>query len=152
MELLFNAQKDSLLAFATTFTKNIEDSKDVVQEVFLECLEKKVADKITKAYIFKAVKNRALNRLRSRKRLIGFIEICKEQFSQLFPITLGTHIGVMEELNKLPTKQKEAIILRINGELKISEIAEVLDIPEGTVKSRINSGLTRLRKNLRGDV
>ena len=64
MESLFAEHKRPLVAFATTITRNWEDSKDVVQEVFLECLGK---DKclITKAYLYQSVRNRSLNKIRS---------------------------------------------------------------------------------------
>ena len=57
----------------------------------------------------------------------------------------------MESLEKLPDKQREVLMLRIKGELKIFEIAQVLNIPEGTVKSRLNASLKILRKALKGD-
>jgi RNA polymerase sigma-70 factor, ECF subfamily len=45
----------------------------------------------------------------------------------------------------LPHHQKEVVILRYYQELSLNDIADALDIPLGTVKSRLSLGLTRLR-------
>ena len=49
-------------------------------------------------------------------------------------------------VNKLPDGQRHALTLRFSEELAYDEIAEVLECPLGTVKSRIHHGLLALRK------
>jgi RNA polymerase sigma-70 factor (ECF subfamily) len=56
---------------------------------------------------------------------------------------------VQEGIDKLPSDLKTCVILRDIEELSYKEIVEVLDIPEGTVKSRINRGRIELAKILR---
>ncbi len=51
-------------------------------------------------------------------------------------------------LEALPPDERRAIQLAYFGGHSYREVAEMLDVPEGTVKSRIRSGLTRLRVNL----
>ncbi|WP_127579266.1 RNA polymerase sigma factor [Paenibacillus koleovorans] len=51
-------------------------------------------------------------------------------------------------LNQLPDRLRAVIILKYINEMKIQEISEILRIPEGTVKSRLNSGLKRLSKRM----
>ncbi len=52
---------------------------------------------------------------------------------------------MMALLRKLPDQQREAIVLRYLEEFSQAEIAEVLNVPVGTVKSRVSLGLSRLR-------
>jgi RNA polymerase sigma-70 factor (ECF subfamily) len=52
---------------------------------------------------------------------------------------------VAQALLGLPEHQREVVILRYYQELSLAEIAEALDIPVGTVKSRLSIGLERLR-------
>ncbi len=52
-------------------------------------------------------------------------------------------------MQKLSPDLREAVILRDLQEMEYREIAEVLDIPEGTVKSRINRGRAELARLLR---
>lgn len=49
-------------------------------------------------------------------------------------------------LRRLPDHQREVVILRYQQELSLAEIADALNIPVGTVKSRLSLGLTRLRE------
>jgi len=48
-------------------------------------------------------------------------------------------------LGRLPVLQREAVILRYVEGLSLAELAEVLNVPVGTIKSRISVGLSRLR-------
>ncbi len=52
---------------------------------------------------------------------------------------------VAAALKALPNHQREAIILRYYHDFSLAEIADTLDIPVGTVKSRLSLGLKRLR-------
>jgi RNA polymerase sigma-70 factor, ECF subfamily len=51
-------------------------------------------------------------------------------------------------MKRLPDHQREAVILRYFQELSLIEIAEILEVPVGTVKSRLSLGLGRLREML----
>jgi RNA polymerase sigma-70 factor (ECF subfamily) len=51
-------------------------------------------------------------------------------------------------LSQLPIEQREAITLHVYSGLKLREIAEVLGIPLGTVKTRIRMGLKKLHQQL----
>jgi RNA polymerase sigma-70 factor (ECF subfamily) len=55
---------------------------------------------------------------------------------------------VAAALLRLPDHQREVVILRYYQELSLNEIAEALNIPVGTVKSRLSLGLDRLRAML----
>lgn len=56
---------------------------------------------------------------------------------------------VMNELNKLPDKLKQVLVLRYINQLSQQEIADVVCIPLGTVKSRLNQALIRMRQKIR---
>jgi RNA polymerase sigma-70 factor (ECF subfamily) len=57
-------------------------------------------------------------------------------------------MGVKLALADLPDQQREVVMLRYYQELALTEIADVLNIPVGTVKSRLSLGLKRLRTQL----
>ena len=54
----------------------------------------------------------------------------------------------MQLVSALPEKQREVVLLRYVHELKLREIAEVLDEPLRTVQSRLRSALKALKKSL----
>ncbi len=56
---------------------------------------------------------------------------------------------VWAALERLPDEQRTTVILSVFEELKYREIAAVLDIPLGTVKSRLHTGMARLREELK---
>lgn len=57
---------------------------------------------------------------------------------------------IKETLEKLPSYQKETIILRFYHDLKIKEIAQITESKEPTVKSRLRQGIGKLRSLLKG--
>jgi len=56
---------------------------------------------------------------------------------------------VRAALLKLPSHYREVVVLRHYEQLKFHEIAEVLEIPEGTAKSRMAEALTQLHRLLK---
>lgn len=56
---------------------------------------------------------------------------------------------VWAALERLPDEQRTTLILSLYEELKYREIADVLNIPLGTVKSRLHTGMARLREELK---
>ena len=57
---------------------------------------------------------------------------------------------VRQAMKNLPEASRSVLVLREYGELSYQEIAKVLEIPVGTVMSRLNYARTRLRETLRG--
>ena len=57
------------------------------------------------------------------------------------------HQKILEEIDLLPKKLRDMVILHYQHDFSQSEIAKILDIPEGTVKSRINSALQKIRQS-----
>lgn len=60
----------------------------------------------------------------------------------------GTHQMISQSIRKLTDKQRAVIVLRFFHDYTLEEIATILDIPLGTVKSRYHAGLQALRKDL----
>ncbi len=58
----------------------------------------------------------------------------------------GAARQVAVAITQLPDHQREAVVLRYYQELSLAEIAEMMQVPVGTVKSRLSLGLKRLRE------
>jgi RNA polymerase sigma-70 factor, ECF subfamily len=56
---------------------------------------------------------------------------------------------IQKEISKLPEKYRTVIVLKYIEELSLNEISEILDMPLGTVKTRIHRGREALRQQLR---
>ena len=62
--------------------------------------------------------------------------------------SLEIHDTIQKEILKLPEKYRSVIVLKYIDELSLKEISEILDMPVGTVKTRIHRGREALRKQL----
>ena len=95
--------------------------------------------------LYPAVRNQAIAQNRKRRR---FLPLETEQ-----EIPSSRSSGDLEELasvlSGLPEGQREAVILKYVDDWTFREIAEALEIPEGTVKSRIHNALKTLREDPR---
>lgn len=145
IDAAYREYQTPLVAYSCSIVGNVEDAHDVVQEVFSECIKMNIILQIdeAKSYLYRAVRNRSNNKLRGRTR---FYHLLNNFAEWLFPEMEEEENEILGLVMKLPPKMKEIIILRIKDELSIAEIADILDIPAGTVKSRINSAIKMLKK------
>lgn len=139
---------------AYSYVKNTDDALDVVQEsiykAFLSINSLKNFSYI-KTWFFRIIVNVSLDFLRKRKREI----VTDEEF------LLSNDIGVVDQysdidlkraLEILPEKYRSIIILRFFEDLKLEEIAEILDENVNTVKTRLYKALQMLRISLDDEV
>ena len=97
--------------------------------------------------------NRTISEL--RKKLVPEIELDDQAVTLSDPDDVGDLVVEKEErqrirqaLERLPDDQREAMVLRYYADLTVPEIAKALGCPGGTVKSRLNRALVRLRQLL----
>ena len=124
--------KKEMFLLAVSIVKNYHDAEDAVAETMLRAYEKihTLDDKeYFKFWIMQILVNNARMILRKNKRVV-----CTEEMDRYM-------LGNSECISDV----WEIVVLYYYQGFKISEIANVLDLPEGTIKSR----LSRARKNLR---
>lgn len=152
-EAVFREHSTYVYRVALFLTKSKVLADDITQETFLQVFRqyhKFDADKPIQPWIYKITLNITRNMLRKQKWLHFVGEI--PETSDLESIE-GTYIKseeakkLWEEINKLALKSREVIVLHFYCGMKLREIAEIIDIPVGTCKSRLNQGLNTLRKN-----
>lgn len=136
-----------LHAFAYNLTKNVEDAKDLYQETTYRALfnrEKFQPDTNFKAWMFTIMKNIFINNYRKKVKANTVIDTTDNQFY----LNSGTHVTangaegtiLLKELNALVDSLDESIkvpFLMHHEGYKYQEIADELQLPLGTVKSRI---------------
>jgi len=162
-EEIVHRYKDPLVNFVYNFLGNRIDSEDVVQETFLRVFKNKhLYQNIAKfsTWIYTIASNLAKTELRRRKRR-RFFSISQMGFDDKdYDLPDGMHTpdkivdgqmkekDIRDEIQALPPKFREVVVLRDIQELSYEEISDVLKIPIGTVKSRVNRGRLRLQKKL----
>lgn len=131
-------------------------AEDITQEVFVKLLTShpSLAAGHEKAWLLKV----ALNKCRDHWRgaWIKKIVLGHPAF-ELFPApdqyeTIADSEMLAQAVNKLPAQFKEVVLLYYYQNYSITEISEMLDLPEGTVSSRLNRGRKRIEDELKGDV
>ena len=149
---------DSAYNLARWLTRNDQDAEDVVQEAYLRAL--RFFDGFhggdARAWLLAIVRNTCytwLQKNRAQEPTTVFDEeIHSEEGSSLSPETLLLQSAdsqlVRQALEELPLKFREVLVLRELEGLSYKEIADVADMPIGTVMSSLARARTRLRQCL----
>ena len=133
-EQLFRTYFKPLCGFAMKYVKDLDDSKEVVHDVFVIVWGKfddLGADVNYKSYLYTAVKNRCLNFIRSRSKLVKFDKavektLISETHDALETSELEREIEMA--IDTLPNKCRHVFKLSRFEGLKYAEIAKKMDI------------------------
>jgi RNA polymerase sigma-70 factor (ECF subfamily) len=153
---LVNRYKDRLFNVLYRMLSSEDEANDLLQETFLRVWQHKMSYDFRYAFstwIYTIALNLARNELRRRKK-IKFLDIfdfadklaAKEEKKDT-SANLKTLLEA--EMKRLPEKYKTAFLLRDVDNLSYEEIAQVLGVPLGTVKSRVNRARAILRTRLK---
>jgi RNA polymerase sigma factor (sigma-70 family) len=134
------------LLFARQQTRCEHDAEDVLQESLVESWQR-AGGSPEAPLVYATIRRRAIDLSRSNSRR----SIREQESSDLF--TASSHdretTEVLErELRRLPPDQREVLILKFWGGLTFVQVAETLDIPQGTAASRYRLAIEALRQPL----
>jgi len=128
-----------------------EDAQDLSQDVFLKAWQnlKKLEDADRFAsWLFRIAHNEAFSMLRRNRPDSGelLVEPGTQDAGRLHPMELS--LAVERALSMLSGDQREAVVLKIYQGFKFEEMAEILDCPVSTIKSRVYAALDLLKTAL----
>jgi len=132
-------------------------AEDLVQETFLRVLRgihTYVYPRPFKPWLYAIASNLARDQFKSADaRYTDALDEAFEIATEVDSAALsGDEIAqIHAALQRLPTHQREALVLRYYNDLSLQEIADALHIPVGTVKSRLSLGLGRMKQMLEVD-
>jgi RNA polymerase sigma-70 factor (ECF subfamily) len=157
VERLVNYYKDGVFRLALSVLDDAAEASEATQDAFiaaLGALETYRDGSSFKSWLYTIALNTSRSRLRKRKTLAALSNTLQAIFrvqSQKDPspedilIQNEQDAQVWEALNQLGEKHRLPMILRYYHELSMAEIAEILRINEGTVRSRIHTAQEKLR-------
>lgn len=154
-EQLLNLYQKPVFNVVLRMVRDLEEAEDITQAVFVKAYENLPSFNPKYkffSWIYKIAINESLNYLNSRKRITGLEEadqLVSEEDSPdgtLGNIEISKHID--ECMMKLSPEYRIVIVLRHFQDLPYNEIAQILDIPEHAVKSRLFAARQALRKHL----
>jgi RNA polymerase sigma-70 factor (ECF subfamily) len=159
LSCIYQKYLDDLLTLAVGLLNDPNEAEDIVQDVFVSFVKSAGSFKLRgslKAYLATSVVNRVRDRIRKRRTrsldrdrhttdvdLHGPVQslIYSEQWQSL-----------IQALDELPYSQREAVLLRLQSEMRFREIAKVQNVSVHTAMARYKCGLNRLQSSLNGEV
>jgi RNA polymerase sigma-70 factor (ECF subfamily) len=156
---LYDQSAGRVLGLVRRLLKDHAQSEEVTQEIFLEVWQNAKrydpAKGSATTWILTMAHRRAIDRIRSsqstrdRDTKIGLRDMETEYDSVSESVEIKVeHERVGQALQRLTELQRQAVTLAYYGGYSHSEVAEMLKVPIGTVKTRLRDGMIRLRDEL----
>jgi RNA polymerase sigma-70 factor (ECF subfamily) len=145
---LYDQHGPALMAYACSFVTDAAAAEDAVHQVFLRLLSADIAmPDVPVAYVYRAVRNAALNARRSRQR-----DAPLDSNNSIFERRDGNReaaFALQRALSELPEEQREVVVMRVWSGMTLEEVAAASGAPLNTVASRYRYALDKLREKLR---
>lgn len=162
----FMPQIDALYTFAYHLTYNEDDANDLVQETYMKAfrfIDKYIEGTNAKAWLFKILKNAFINQYRRKSKqptkvdyeeIINYHDEEDTNYSsymdlreEMFQEMMGDE--VTNAINALPVDFRVVILLCDIEGFTYEEISKIIDIPIGTVRSRLHRARNMLKEKLK---
>jgi RNA polymerase sigma factor (sigma-70 family) len=147
-----------LVGYAASITQDYEAARDVVQDTFLKLYTQEEPERLDgpglKSWLFTVCRNRALDWLRRRRRLVSLEDSPIEHMdhSALCPHDTAADgdetAEILRFFSRLPDNQAECLRLKFQNDLSYREIATLTGLSVSNVGFLIHTGLKRLRQLL----
>jgi RNA polymerase sigma-70 factor, ECF subfamily len=158
--------KDKIFQLCYRMLGNRHEAEDVAQEAFIRAyinIHGFNQSKKFSSWIYRIATNLCIDRIRKKKpdyfldaevpgtegltmysQIASDTDMPEDQLARLELQEI-----VQKEISNLPEKYRAVIVLKYIEELSLNEISEILDLPLGTVKTRMHRGRENLRQRLK---
>ncbi|ALC83404.1 MULTISPECIES: RNA polymerase sigma factor SigW [Bacillus] len=158
--------KDKIYQLCYRMLGNAHEAEDIAQEALIRAyvnIESYDINRKFSSWLYRIATNLTIDRIRKKKPdyfldaevagtdgLNMYSQIAAEgRLPEEEVISMELQGTIQEKILRLPEKYRAVIVLKYIDELSLLEISEILNIPVGTVKTRIHRGREALRKQLR---
>jgi len=165
---LVELYKDKIYHLGYRMLNQKQEAEDIVQETFLRVymnLERYDENQKFSTWIYRIATNLCIDRLRKRKPSYSIdAEVTDGETTDWHALLASKDAGPDEELilsetqtnireaiQTLPEKYKAVVVLRYLHDMSLQEIADVLNMPVTTIKTRVHRGREFLRKKLESE-
>ncbi|MDI1460199.1 SigE family RNA polymerase sigma factor [Catellatospora sp. KI3] len=131
-------------------TRDLAEAQDVVQEAMVRALAHwpRIRDDQPEAWVRRTAWNLATSRWRRLRR--GFELVTRGRIEETTAGPEPDRVAIVAALALLPERQRQAVILHYLEDLPVSQVAEIIGVAEGTVKSWLHRARTTLAEQLSG--
>jgi RNA polymerase sigma-70 factor (ECF subfamily) len=163
MDQLVARYRQALFSWLLGMTGNRADAEDLFQEIWFRVIRHaaRFNDVSFKAWLWKIARNLLIDFRRKRKPDISLDAVDDEDDHPLVDQLMAKGSGpadtvelsdmtkrVMRAVSVLPEVQRDVFLMRVQGDLSFSEIAETLNIPLNTALGRMHDAMSKLKKLL----
>jgi RNA polymerase sigma-70 factor (sigma-E family) len=150
---LYAAHYTALVRVAALLVRHSGEAEEIVQDAFVSLHGKwrRLREPgLALAYLRRSVINRARSAHRHHLVVVKHtpMQLDDVASAESQVLTAANRAEVIDALHQLPTRQREVLVLRYYSELTEAEIADVLEISRGAVKSHAHRGINALRATL----
>lgn len=146
------------LRVSFSFTNNLEDAEDIVQEMYLKIFVKsqnntlnniRYKDTINKYFIYKMLKNMCIDKIRKSKK-IGILNECDSEDCDMAKNEIFEKID--NEIEKLESKEKEIFKLYMYSKITMKELSVIHNTSKSTIFNYIKKGKQKIKESLSEDM
>ena len=149
LEKYFRWMYRPLCLYALNITESYEDSEDIVQQIFVELLEKAVGGSLEvgdmKGYLYTVVRNRAVKYAKKNQEKVSVESAMYLTDENALSISVEEEALVWDWIDALPTERRNIFLMAKQQGMKYKEIAIQLDISVKTVEGQMGKALKALR-------
>ena len=158
-ETLVRRYQRAVLAIARRFARDEDDAEDLAQRAFINASERAGGWRggSFKSWLFRIVVNLAKNYVRDTSRFDRSVEAQEREAPAVEPIAHASieaeeqRAELRDAIARLPKRQREVLLLRIDGDLPFAEVAQTLGITEVNAKVNFHHAVQKLKGWLRND-
>jgi RNA polymerase sigma factor (sigma-70 family) len=149
---LVSAQKRILYGIAYSYFRSEADALEMLQEATYRAWMKRKSLKDPERFapwVTRILINCCKDELKRRKRLAS-VKPVHTGSDGVMEMTSDRKLDMEQALDSVKLKYRQVLVLKYYRDMTLTEIAEVLGKPEGTVKTWLNKGLMQLRDKMKG--
>lgn len=157
LQRLYDEHAQALFAFLLNFTRDEDDTRDLLQEIFTRIARQPDllrGAREERAFLIRLAHNAAIDLMRRRGTRQKYQDQLAEELPAIFatgdnPDEAEFRQSLSRALAELPPEQRAVVHLKLWENLTFEQIAETLEISPNTAASRYRYGLDKLRERLR---
>ena len=153
LEELYAGMHEPVFFYALRLCGNYAAAEDVMQDTFVTLMRKSSlyrAEEKGRAWIFTVARNLATDLQRRQSRTDLFDVLSEMPGADDFTVQTDTGIDALQMLEGLSAREKNIVLLRLLGDMTLTEVAAELNIPKGTVFWTYNNAVRKMRKQYMG--
>lgn len=165
LEILYERYKKYVYTIAYHYAGNTDDALDLTQEVFVsifKSLDNFKEELSILPWVKRITINKCLNFIRDRKEAVSLNQTIDDgnEIQDLLPSHenteskvqyLDTKKSLETAISKLPPEERMAVILRHMKGMKYEDIAKIMEVPLGTVKTLLHRGRKTIKASMNKD-